>query len=127
LAQGGSGRLLRFVQFPTFSRDWQRLRLGDEALRALETQLIEWPEKAPVVEHGGGLRKLRFTPPGSGMGKRGAYRVCYAYFPTYGTIGLFVVFGKKEKSDLSAGEAQAIAKALKEFDAELRRQFQLRN
>jgi hypothetical protein len=121
LVAPGSSRLLRFVQFPTFLRDWERLRLGDEALRALERELIDSPDKAPVIEQTGGLRKLRFAPPGSGRGKSGAYRVCYAYFPAYGTIALFVVFGKDERSDLSSTQARATAKALKAFETELRR------
>jgi hypothetical protein len=115
---------LRFVHFPAFSRDWRRLRLGDEALRALENELIESPDRGPVLEHTGGLRKLRFSPPGSGRGKSGAYRICYAFFPSYGTIALFVVFGKQERPDLTMAEARAIAKALNEFETELRRQFE---
>jgi hypothetical protein len=119
-----SSRLLRFVQFPSFLRDWHRLGLGDEALRALEHELIDTPDGAPVIEHTGGLRKLRFAPPGSGRGKSGAYRVCYAYFPAFGTVALFVAFGKNERADLSPAEARAVAKALKAFEAELRRQFE---
>jgi hypothetical protein len=127
LSTSRNSRLLLFVQFPTFVRNWQRLRLGDEALRALELELIDSPERAPVIERTGGLRKLRFTPPGSGRGKSGAYRVCYSYFPAFGTIALFVIFGKNERSDLSSAEARAIAIALRTFETELRRQFQLRN
>jgi hypothetical protein len=92
----------------------------------LERELIDSPDKAPVIEHTGGLRKLRFAPPSSGRGKSGAYRVCYAYFPAYGTIALFIVFGKNERSNLSAAEARATAKALKAFETELRRAFQER-
>jgi hypothetical protein len=33
-----------------------------------------------------------------------------------------VAFGKDERSDLSAAEARAVARALKAFEAELRRQ-----
>ena len=73
----------------------------------------------------GGLRKLRFTPPGAGRGKSGAYRVCYAYFPAYGTIALLVVFGKNERTDLTVTEARASAIALRTFETELRRQFEL--
>ncbi len=124
MAASGSSRLLRFVQFPSFLRDWQRLQLGDEALRALERELIDAPDRAPVIEQTGGLRKLRFAPPGSGRGKRGAFRVCYAYFPAYGTVALFVIFGKNEQSDLSPAEARATAKALKAFETELRREFE---
>ena len=86
-----------------------------EALRALERELIDSPDKAQVIEQTGGLRKLRFTPPGSGRGKSGAYRVCYSYFPIYGTIALFVIFGKNERSDLSPAEARAIAQHVKDI------------
>ena len=82
LADLPTSRLLRFVQFPSFLRDWHRLGLDDEALRALERQLIDSPGKAPVMEHTGGLRKIRFAPPGSGRGRSGAYRVCFASFPS---------------------------------------------
>ncbi len=120
-----SSRLLRFVQFPTFLRDWKRLGLSDEALRAIERELIDAPDKGPVIAQTGGLRKLRFTPPGAGRGKSGAYRVCYAYFPAYGTIALLVVFGKNERTDLTVTEARASAIALRTFETELRRQFEL--
>ena len=96
------------------------------ALRALETELIGSPDKGPIIEHTGGLRKLRFAPPGSGVGKRGAYRVCYAFFPLHQTVALFVVFAKNKQPDLTVAEARAIAKALRDFEAELR-QLQLRN
>jgi mRNA-degrading endonuclease RelE of RelBE toxin-antitoxin system len=124
VADSGSSRLLRFVQFPSFVRDWQRLRLGEDALRALERELIEAPDKTPVIAHAGGLRKLRFAPPGSSRGKSGAFRVCYAYFQAFGTVALFVVFGKNERSDLSPAEAHAAAKALKAFETGLAREFQ---
>ena len=121
MADPSTSRLLSFVQFPSFLRDWHRLGLGDEALRALEKELIDAPGKAPDIKHTGGLRKIRFSPPGSGRGKRGSYRVCFAYFPSFGTVALFVAFGKNERSDLSPNEARAIAQALKRFEDELRR------
>lgn len=72
----------------------------------------------------GGLRKLRFSPPGSGRGKSGSYRVCYAHYPAHGTIALFVAFGKNERSDISPAEARAAAAALKVFEVELHRQIE---
>jgi hypothetical protein len=124
LAQSASSRLLHFVQFPPFLRDWKRLGLDDAALRALEQDLIDSPEKGAVIAGTGGLRKLRFSPPGSGRCKSGSYRVCYAHFPAYGTIALFVAFGKNERSDLSPAQARATAAALKAFESELRRQIE---
>jgi hypothetical protein len=70
-------------------------------MRSLERMLIDAPDRGPVIEGTGGLRKLRFTPPGSARGKSGAYRVRYAFFPAFGTIALFVAFGKNEQSNLS--------------------------
>jgi hypothetical protein len=115
--------LFRFVHFPQFLRDWGRLKLDDAALRVLEQELFGAPDKAPVIRGTGGLRKLRFTPPGSGRGESGAYRVCFSYFPRYGTIALFIAFGKNERSDLSPAEAHAVAQALKGFEFELQRQM----
>ena len=68
------------------------------------------------------MRKLRFAAPESGRRKRGALRVCYAYFPAHGTVALFVAFGKNERSDLSAVESRAIARALAGFEIDLRHQ-----
>jgi hypothetical protein len=92
----------------------------------LEQEIIDSPDGAPEIEHAGGLRKMRFAPPGLGKGTSGAFRVCYAYFPLYGTIALFVVFGKNERSDISRNEVREISKALKAFESELRRQFERR-
>jgi len=103
--------LLRFVHFPQFLRDWARLQLDDEDQRALEQESLAAPDRALVIKHSGGLRKLRFTPPGSGRGKRGAYRVGYAVFPRHGTIALFLAFGKNEQADLTHAQATAIAAA----------------
>jgi hypothetical protein len=76
-----------------------------------------------VIRGTGGLRKLRFAVPGSGRGRRGAYRVCYVDFPEFGTVTLVVVFGKNEKVDLTPTDRKAIAAALQAYRAELEREF----
>lgn len=113
----------RFVRFPAFVRDWDRLGLGDGALRALELEILRDPGRAPVIRGTGGLRKLRFTEPGSGRGKRGACRVCYTLFPEFGTIALVAIFDKGEASDLTRADQQAIAAMIKLYRAELEREF----
>ena len=35
---------MRFVHFPSFTKDWRRLGLGDEALRTLEQEIIDSPD-----------------------------------------------------------------------------------
>ena len=41
------------------------------------------------------------------MGKSGAMRVCYAWFPAHGTIGLFLIYPKNEKDKLTADDEKA--------------------
>jgi hypothetical protein len=113
----------RFVRFPAFTRDWDHLGLDDAALRALEIKILKAPGKPPVIRGTGGLRKIRFTEPGSGRGKSGAYRVCYVHFPEFGTVALVVIFGKNEKDNLTKADRTAISAAIARFRAELEREF----
>jgi hypothetical protein len=114
---------LRFVRFSAFNRDWERSGLGDTALRALEVESLEDPTRAPVIRGTGGLRKLRFVEPGAGRGKSGAFRVCYAVFPEFGTVALAVVFGKNEKDNLTTADRNAVATIIKAYRVELEWEF----
>jgi hypothetical protein len=74
----------------------------------------------------GGLRKIRFVGPGAGRGKSGTYRVCYAYFPKYGTVVLAVVFGKAEKDNLTGADLHVIADVIRAYEAEFGHEFDWR-
>jgi hypothetical protein len=39
----------RFIRFPAFTRDWERLALSDAALRALDVEILKDPTPAPVI------------------------------------------------------------------------------
>src|SRR5262249_34020938 len=107
------GKWPRFVWFPAFLRDWDRLGLDGNDLQCLELEILNDPMKAPVIQGTGGLRKLRFAGWKSARGRRGANRVCYVHFPDFGTIALVVVFGKSEKDDLSSSDRHAIASMIR--------------
>jgi hypothetical protein len=109
----------RFVWFPAFLRDWERLGLDSEDLRALEHEILKDPTRAPVIKGTGGLRKLRFSGRKSARGRSGANRVCYVHFPEFGTIALAVVFGKNEKDDLSPADRHVIAAIIRAYRIEL--------
>jgi hypothetical protein len=111
----------RFVRFPSYSRDWERLGLDDSSLRALELEILKDPTRAPVIQGTGGLRKIRFAGPVSARGKSGSYRACYTRFPEFGTVALIVVFGKNEQHDLTKADRNAIATVIRAFRAELER------
>lgn len=113
----------RFVWFPSFLRDWDRLGLDGEDLRSLEFEILKAPTRAPVIKGTGGLRKLRFSGRKSTRGKSGSNRVCYVYFPEFGTIALAVVFGKNEKDDLSPVDRNAIAAMIRAYSQELASEF----
>ena len=109
----------RFVWFPAFLRDWERLGLDGEDLRSLELEILKDPSQAPVIKGTGGLRKVRFSGRKSTRGTSGANRVCYLHFPEFGTIALAVVFGKNEKDDLSPVDRNAIAAMIRAYREEL--------
>jgi phage-related protein len=108
------------IELPAFTRRWVALGLNDGDLKALQTAILSGPERHPVVPGTGGLRKIRFTRPGEGRGKRGAYRVCYACFLDNGILVLAMVFGKNEQSDLTATQRKDIAAALRTMNDQLR-------
>lgn len=99
---------MSIVHLAPFVDHWQRLRLEDEDLQALEHQLMKAPTAGAVMVGTGGLRKIRFAPPSWGRGKRGATRIGYADFPMGKTIYLVTLFAKSEKTNLTAAERTAI-------------------
>lgn len=88
----------------------------DDDMWALFATIMVSPESAPVVAGTGGLRKLRFAPPTWKSGKRGALRVCYAYFPKHAIILLVMAYGKNEKETLSAAEKKGIKQYLEQAE-----------
>ena len=112
-----------FVRFPAFNRDWQRLGLDEDDLRSLELMILAAPTRPPVIQGTGGLRKIRFGGRKSARGKSSAYRICYAYFPEFGTIALAIVFGKTEKADLNQADRRAIATIIEAYRKELQTAF----
>jgi phage-related protein len=110
-----------FIELPGFTRAWAALGLYDADLRALQAAILSGPERHPVVRGTGGLRKLRFTRPGEGRGKSGAYRVCHACYLQEGIVVLAMVYGKNEQADLTSTQRKDIAAALRIIGEELRR------
>src|SRR5437667_3191538 len=102
-----------FVYSPGFVREWNRLRLTDSDLQALEALIIKAPRAAPVMRGTGGLRKIRFAPPSMHRGKSGATRVGFAYFQTKAAIAVVSIFSKNEASNFTAAQRAEIAKWLK--------------
>jgi hypothetical protein len=71
------------------------------------------PKHAPVVKGTGGLRKIRFSPPGWNVGKSGALRIGYAYSERESIVLLVTAYAKHDKADLKPAERAAIKKGLR--------------
>jgi phage-related protein len=110
----------KLIELPGFTRAWAALGLSDGDLRALQSAILSGPERHPIIRGTGGLRKIRFTRPSEGRGKRGAYRACYACFLNNGIVVLAMVYGKNEQSDLTASQRRDIATALRAIGEQLR-------
>ncbi len=115
--------LLNFVELDWFVNHWEDLALDDEALAALQILIMCNPRAGDVVPGTGGLRKMRFSPPGSERGKRGGLRVCYVYYEKYGIVLLLIVYAKSEQDDLSPKEKRIVKGIIARVEKQLKKRF----
>jgi hypothetical protein len=104
-----------FLHLDLFDEEWSDLGLDDEDLQELQGAILASPERYPIVRGTGGLRKIRFAPSREARGKSGAYRAGYVRFREFGFILLVTVWGKNDKSDLSASDRNAIATMVRDI------------
>jgi hypothetical protein len=103
--------LYSFVETPIFTKRITELA-SPETLEAIQADLLEDPERWPVVRGLHGARKGRVADPKSPRGKSGSYRYIYLYLPRAGRIHLLFLFGKNEQSDLSAAQTKAFGQII---------------
>ncbi len=106
-----------FVETRVFTAR-MKARLDDEAFRALQNALMTNPQLGDPMPGCGGLRKVRWSDPSRGKGKRGGVRVIYLNIPEVDRIDLITVYGKDEKDDLSASERKVLRRIAEEAKAE---------
>lgn len=88
--------------------------LGADELAALEFHLATNPLAHPVIPGLGGVRKARWSRPG--MGKRGGVRVIYYYLLRAEVVGLFAIYSKNEKENLSDADKKVIRQIAASFE-----------
>lgn len=107
-------RYMRSVEASLFTKRLVRIA-DDDTYRRFQVELAVNPEKGPVIQGTGGLRKARIAA--RGKGKRRGARVIYLYLETARVIYLLYVYDKGEADDLSADEKRelrAVAEAIKQ-------------
>lgn len=102
---------MRFVETPVFTAALRR-HLDDEMYRALQLALVLRPAQGPIIQGGGGLRKLRWSAPG--RGKRGGVRLIYYWDSTNQTFYMLYLYAKNEQGDLTATQLKVLAKLVRE-------------
>lgn len=98
---------LEFVELPEFTRDLHRLA-DDEALRALQLELLHHPVAGDVIVGAGGLRKVRMKLPG--RGKSGGARVIYLHLPRAGKIVFLFIYTKSSQQDLTPDQRRRLCR-----------------
>lgn len=109
--------LYSFVETPVFTRRIIELA-SPETLEAIQADLVEDPERWPVVRGLHGARKGRVADPRSPRGKSGSFRYIYLYLPHAGRIHLLFLFAKNEQSDLSPAQAKAFGQLVAKIKEE---------
>jgi hypothetical protein len=100
--------LFEFIEVLGFSKKLDEIA-GPETLRAIQSDLIENPERWPVIRGTNGARKGRVADPHSSRGKRGSFRYYYLYLSHRGRVYLLAIFSKGEASDLSTEQKKKVA------------------
>jgi hypothetical protein len=88
--------------------------LGADELAALEFALATNPTAHPVIPGLRGVRKARWSRPGTG--KRGGVRVIYYYVVRAEVVGLIAVYAKNEKENLNDADKKVIRKITEWFE-----------
>ena len=96
---------LVFIETPVFTRQVREL-LSDEAYAGFQWHLAFNPRAGKVIQGTGGLRKVRWSVPGSG--KRGGVRVIYFHVAADAQVRLLLIYRKGVKDDLSAAEKKTL-------------------
>lgn len=105
---------LTFIESQVFTARWHK-RLDDEALRGLQNELLENPDRGDPIPGCGILRKIRFGDPSRNRGKRGGLRVIYLHTPEAQRIDLIAVYGKEEADDLTNDQTRVLCELARQL------------
>jgi mRNA-degrading endonuclease RelE of RelBE toxin-antitoxin system len=108
---------LSFKEQATFSRVREDLFGDDEGYRVFQNALMNTPRFGDVIPGTGGARKIRWSDPQRGKGKRSGIRVIYYYHEPSRQI-LFIYAYDKNTPDLRPEEKKAVRAVIEAFRKE---------
>ena len=98
-----------FIETTTFTKLLPEY-LSDDDYRLLQVYLLQKPDVGNIVRGSGGVRKVRWAE--VGRGKSGGIRVIYYWKKADGEIWMLTLYGKSERSTISAHILKQIAEAI---------------
>jgi len=102
---------MEFIEAPAFTRYLSEYLTDDEYLR-LQILLNIDPERGDLMPGTGGFRKLRWTDPKRGKGRRGGLRIIYYFFASDQQMWLMTLYDKDEAADLTPKEKKILKGAI---------------
>ena len=109
---------IAFVETRAFTARIERFGL-EPALRNLQLELVQNPERGDTDPGTDGLRKIRMPDPSRGKGKRGGARVHYLWLPHVRRVYLVFVYGKGEQSSLTKAQKKQLRSIVEQIVAEV--------
>ena len=106
---------VRFVFFetPLFTR-LLATYLEDDEYRALQSALMQRPDRGDRIPGTGGFRKLRWTDHRRRKGSRGGLRIIYYVLAADRQIWLFTIYDKDEAQNLTTQQCRLLRNAIHE-------------
>jgi phage-related protein len=103
---------MKVVRLKPYLRAMARMGLDEDAMRALELDLVRAPEAHPVIRGLRGVRKARFALPG--RGKSGGGRVIY-FVSVETAIYMMTAYPKNEQDDLTPDQRRTILAVIEQI------------
>ncbi len=101
--------MLTVVESPIFQRLWP-LYWSEAERGEFAAHIAANPEDGVVIRGSGGVRKVRWSRPGTG--KSGGVRVVYLVRNEQGEVYLLTLFAKSEKENIALAVLKEIRRAL---------------
>jgi hypothetical protein len=92
--------------------------VDDASYAEFQKELLRQPEKGDLMQHAGGLRKVRMRLPG--RGKSGGARVIYLYMERQNTIVFFYLYTKTKSENLTADQLKRLRNAARVIKQEFK-------
>lgn len=102
-----------FVELPPFERHRAEY-LTDDEFQEFQQMLLKNPACGDVIQHTGGLRKVRFGDVRRNKGNRGGIRVIYYWYLEKSHFLLFTLYDKDQKDDLTKAQRDTLREMLEQ-------------